>query len=82
LKKKIQKVDLNVCPDFQDYKDGKDYEKAIASIKDKFNKGNLTQGREIFPQVTCATDTKQIQHVFKSCTAVITKAYLESVALF
>jgi uncharacterized protein YutD len=64
---KIQRVNLKVCPEFEDLKDedGLDQKKAEEAIKKKFNsrtnKTGPSSGRKIFEHVTCATDTKQIK---------------------
>jgi GTPase SAR1 family protein len=81
FEKKIKKVDLNVCPDFTDYKGGCDYDKAIDAIRKKFKANDMSSNRTLMDYVTCATDTKQVELVMKGCTSAITKAYLDSVAL-
>jgi len=58
---KIKKVDLNVC--FPEYTGGCDYEKAATFIKDIFLAQNETK-RPIYNQLTCATDTKNVELVF------------------
>jgi len=61
---KIKKVDLNVC--FPEYKGGKDYEAASKYVRDSFVAQNTQTTKSIFPHITCATDTSNVQHVFNA----------------
>lgn len=55
---KIKVVDLKVC--FPEYTHGKDYNKAVQFIQDKFMAQNQSPNKVIYPHVTCATDTGKI----------------------
>jgi len=64
FEQKIKKVDLNVC--FPDYKGGKVYDAAANYVREQFVAQNTSPTKQIFPHITCATDTSNITHVFKS----------------
>ena len=74
FKERIQKVDLNVC--FEEYKDGKNYDKAFKFIQSQYENQNLTKGRKIFSHATNSTDTDLVRRVFEVCQAVILKQLL------
>jgi len=61
---KLKRVDLSVC--FPEYSGGSDLAKASAYIEEQFRAQNQNAGKQIYPHVTCATDTSNIQHVFDS----------------
>ncbi|KAJ5076952.1 guanine nucleotide-binding protein g(o) subunit alpha [Anaeramoeba ignava] len=67
---KISKTDLSVC--FPEYKDGHDFDKAIAFIEQKFKSLNQNPERkQIYTHTICATDTEEMRFVFDSIKAVI-----------
>jgi len=68
---KIAKVDLNCC--FEEYTGGCDYEKAIKFIQEKFLAQNENSRKLIYPNVTCATDTKNIQVVFTAVQDIVVR---------
>lgn len=68
---KLKEKDLTVCPDFKDYKGGKDYGKAVTFITDKFLALNENPKKHIYVHETCATDTNQIKVVFNIVKDVI-----------
>jgi len=71
---KIKKVDLNVC--FPEYKGGKDYDAAAKYVKDAFVAQNTQPTKQIFPHITCATDTSNIQHVFNSVRETLLQRWI------
>jgi len=61
---KIAKVDLKHC--FPDYEGGPSYDNGLDYIKKEFQSLDLNEKfRKIYIHVTCATDTNNIQKVFK-----------------
>jgi guanine nucleotide-binding protein G(i) subunit alpha len=77
FKLKIQHTDLKVC--FDDYNGpSKDWEAASNFIKDKFISLNREDQKEIFPHITCATDTDNIKNVFDNVKEIILKQNLPS----
>jgi len=68
---KIAKVDLNCC--FEEYTGGCDYDKAIKFIQEKFLAQNENSRKLIYPNVTCATDTKNIQVVFTAVQDIVVR---------
>jgi len=71
---KIKKVDLNVC--FPEYTGGKDYDAAAKYVRDQFVAQNTQPTKQIFPHITCATDTSNIQHVFNSVRETLLKKWI------
>eukprot|EP01089_Gocevia_fonbrunei_P001772 TRINITY_DN1167_c0_g1_i1.p1 TRINITY_DN1167_c0_g1~~TRINITY_DN1167_c0_g1_i1.p1 ORF type:complete len:355 (-),score=57.67 TRINITY_DN1167_c0_g1_i1:147-1211(-) len=76
---KIQQVDLNVC--FPEYKGGRDNTTASAFIKEKFLSQNEQPKKIIYPHITCATDTKNIEHVFNAVSHIFLGQVLENSGL-
>jgi len=76
---KIVQVDLNVC--FNDYTGGKDFEKALAFIQDKFISQNENPQKIIYPHTTCATDTNNITVVFNAVKDIILRKALDSAGI-
>eukprot|EP01100_Stratorugosa_tubuloviscum_P014956 TRINITY_DN82_c1_g2_i1.p1 TRINITY_DN82_c1_g2~~TRINITY_DN82_c1_g2_i1.p1 ORF type:complete len:352 (-),score=139.41 TRINITY_DN82_c1_g2_i1:72-1127(-) len=73
---KIKRVDLRIC--FPSYTGGCNYQPAIDFIRDQFISQNENPRKSVFPHVTCATDTSNITHVFRSVQEVVLKKALES----
>jgi len=77
FREKIKKVDLKVA--FPEYDGGLDFEKAANFIQEKFvslNK-NPTQ-KQIYPHITCATDTQNIKFVFNAVKNIILHKALDA----
>lgn len=72
---KIAQVDLNIC--FPEYAGGKDYDKAITFVKEKFLLLNRNTSKQIFTKVTCATDTQNIELVFAATRNIILRQQLQ-----
>mmetsp|Transcript_3837 Transcript_3837/g.4960 ORF Transcript_3837/g.4960 Transcript_3837/m.4960 type:complete len:364 (-) Transcript_3837:121-1212(-) len=64
FRKKIQKVDLNVC--FKSYTGGCDYDKALEFIAQRFKKEASDCNKKTYLHVTCATDTQMVKKGFDS----------------
>uniref|UniRef100_A0A6U2ZPA3 Uncharacterized protein n=1 Tax=Paramoeba aestuarina TaxID=180227 RepID=A0A6U2ZPA3_9EUKA len=75
FKEKIAKVDLNVC--FPSYTGGCNYEKAIKFITEQFLAQNENPKKQIYPHVTCATDTENIEKVFAAVKDTILREATE-----
>lgn len=58
---------------FADYTGGADYDAAVHYILHKFLERNKNPKREIFYQVTCATDTENVNTVFQATKDIILK---------
>jgi hypothetical protein len=87
---KIKRVDLSVC--FPEYTGGLDYDAACSFIKEKFlqlNNSASTKPHErgppqavvhtkiIYPHITCATDTQNVNVVFNAAKSSILQHNLE-----
>eukprot|EP00007_Cunea_sp_BSH-02190019_P002334 CAMPEP_0174232278 /NCGR_PEP_ID=MMETSP0417-20130205/2605_1 /TAXON_ID=242541 /ORGANISM="Mayorella sp, Strain BSH-02190019" /LENGTH=336 /DNA_ID=CAMNT_0015310297 /DNA_START=75 /DNA_END=1082 /DNA_ORIENTATION=+ len=69
FEQKIQKVDLNVC--FPTYTGGKNFEAASNYIREQFVSVVLNPSKQIYPHITCATDTGNVKHVFDAVKDII-----------
>lgn len=77
FKEKIKNSDpAKAHKDFEDYKGGCDYNKALTYFKERFKKLS-TQKRPYFESVTTATNTKNIKTVFDSCKSIIIRELLK-----
>eukprot|EP00029_Vermamoeba_vermiformis_P013050 TRINITY_DN7986_c0_g1_i1.p1 TRINITY_DN7986_c0_g1~~TRINITY_DN7986_c0_g1_i1.p1 ORF type:complete len:381 (-),score=78.50 TRINITY_DN7986_c0_g1_i1:199-1263(-) len=76
FREKIKRVDLKVC--FDEYKGGLDFDKASAFITQKFISLNKRpDAKQIYPHITCATDTQNIKFVFNAVKNIILHKALE-----
>lgn len=76
FREKVTRVDISVC--FPEYTGGLNYEKGLSFIRQKFLGTNKNPDeKQIYPHVTCATDTKQVSFVFTAITAIILDSALE-----
>jgi len=72
LKQKSKKVPLTVMfPNFNG--DPHDYDQCCEHIKHTFEKLNRCPGKEIYTHITCATDTDNVAHVFRSVKDTLIK---------
>jgi len=79
FEEKIKKVDLKVA--FPEYSGGCNYDNAVAFIKDKFFQQNENPKKHIYSNVTCATDTDNIQVVFNAVKDIILHKMLDDTGL-
>eukprot|EP01080_Neovahlkampfia_damariscottae_P008585 gene8585-410_t len=77
FQQKIKKVDLNVCPSFEEYTGGLDEDKAYKTIEEAFLALNKSKRRAVVPTKTTATDTTLVKQVFNQCFAQVLKKVLE-----
>jgi GTPase SAR1 family protein len=61
--------DLSFC--FSDYTGGRDYQKALEFMQEKFVSLNRNSQKRIYPHVTCATDTEQVRTVMRAVNDAI-----------
>lgn len=74
---KVKKIDISVC--FPEYTGGLNYEKGIDFIRSKFlNSNRNSDYKQIYPHVTCATDTNQIKFVFDAVSAILVDTAMEA----
>merc|ERR1712232_59617 len=76
---KIQRVDLSVC--FPEYTGGKNYDPAAAYIREQFVAQSDNPKKHIYPHITCATNTENIQHVFNAVKDIILHQALDESGL-
>ena len=76
---KIKKVDLKTA--FPEYSGGLDYQAAVDFIRDKFVAQNENPSKNIYPQVTCATDTDNVHVVFNAVKDTILRKALDSAGI-
>jgi len=75
FQEKIKNTDLKVC--FKNYTGGCDYEAALQFIQKEFKDKNTDEGRQIYCEVTCATDTDNIRRVFEAVKNIILKTNIK-----
>uniref|UniRef100_A0A6A7GE84 G protein, Alpha subunit family member n=1 Tax=Hirondellea gigas TaxID=1518452 RepID=A0A6A7GE84_9CRUS len=71
---KIRKVPLTVC--FADYTGRQDYEEGCKFLQEKFESRNRVPSKEVYTQITCATDQSNITHVFNSAKDIVIRQSL------
>jgi len=71
---KIKIVDLGQY--FPEYKDGSDYTKASAFMKDKFLAQNKNSKVKVYPHVTCATDSENVRFTFEAVKSIVINSSL------
>lgn len=69
FREKIKKVDLSIC--FPEFSGGNDYDAATRFITDRFVELNKSEAKQIYPHLTCATDTNNIKFVFSAVKDII-----------
>jgi len=76
---KINKVDLNVC--FPEYNGGCTSKPALDYIKARFASQNTNPKKPVYPHVTCATDTSNIELVFHAVRDIVLRKALDSAGI-
>ena len=76
---KIKTVDLKCC--FPEYKGGCDYDKAVQFIQEKFLAQNENPRKLLYPNITCATDTKNIQVVFTAVQDIVLRDAIDQTSM-
>jgi len=74
FREKIKRVHLSVC--FDDYSGENTFEATSEYVKARFLEVNKAK-KLIFPHLTTATDTRNIQRVFEACRLIILKGNLD-----
>jgi len=74
FREKIKKTDLTVC--FPEFAGGNDYESAANFVRDRFLELNKSDGKQVYPHLTCATDTNNVKFVFSAVKDVILQSNL------
>lgn len=70
FKEKVKKVDISCC--FPEYTGGLNYDRGLEFIRSKFlNSNRNSDHKQIYPHVTCATDTGQIRFVFDAVASIL-----------
>lgn len=80
FREKITRVDLTVCPKFQNYSSGKDFDKALEYIRAKFV--FLAQNRTLYPHPTIAVDTSNVDVVFRGVRKSLLNDILDTINSF
>jgi len=76
---KIQRVPLKKC--FENYTGENTYEAAGEYIKAQFEAKNLSEGKDIYTHLTCATDRDQTKLVFDTVTQIIINISIKEAGL-
>jgi hypothetical protein len=76
---KIKHQSLDVL--FPEYTGGKDYEAAVAFLKQRFASLNSTEGVELYTHVTCATDEQNVQFTFDAVKLIVLNNSLDDSGL-
>lgn len=79
FEKKIKRVPLSVC--FRDFQGPNTYEAASQYIEDQFLGQNEISKKLIYVHHTCATDTRNVEVVFKAVQDIIVNKILERVGV-
>ncbi|XP_057291250.1 G protein alpha o subunit-like isoform X2 [Hydractinia symbiolongicarpus] len=79
FEEKIPYSPITIC--FPDYKGGVTFREASDFIKQKYLERNRNDAKEIYVHLTCATDTENIDFVFKAVTNMIIAANLKKSGL-
>ena len=80
--KKIAKTPIESCGGFfSDCTAGNNYDNGVEYLKNKFLDRNRNPLKEIYPHVTCATDTNNVAAVFNACKDIILKQNLKDSGL-
>jgi GTPase SAR1 family protein len=70
FREKVKRTDIACC--FPDYTGGLNYERGLDFIRNKFlNANRNSDHKQIYPHVTCATDTSQIKFVFDAVSSIL-----------
>eukprot|EP00475_Leptophrys_vorax_P002497 TRINITY_DN1139_c0_g1_i1.p1 TRINITY_DN1139_c0_g1~~TRINITY_DN1139_c0_g1_i1.p1 ORF type:complete len:358 (-),score=100.38 TRINITY_DN1139_c0_g1_i1:196-1269(-) len=79
FQEKIQRVPLQVC--FPDYKLPNDFENGWKYIADKFLEKREDKSKDVYVQVTCATDDSNVLFVFNSVRDIVIQKALKKSGL-
>ena len=75
---KIEHSNIADVPAFSDYNGGEnDFDAGVEYFRQKFMGENRFPDKKIYSHVTCATDTKNVSHVFNSCRKIILQKNLQ-----
>jgi GTPase SAR1 family protein len=75
---KIEHSNIADVPAFSDYNGGENnFDAGVEYFRQKFLSENQVPNKEIITHVTCATDTKNVSHVFNSCRKIILQKNLQ-----
>eukprot|EP00698_Gefionella_okellyi_P014470 TRINITY_DN4013_c1_g5_i1.p1 TRINITY_DN4013_c1_g5~~TRINITY_DN4013_c1_g5_i1.p1 ORF type:complete len:157 (+),score=32.19 TRINITY_DN4013_c1_g5_i1:649-1119(+) len=80
FKEKLKKAPLEHY--FPDYAGGEDYTQAADFIRQQFMKLIRNPSKELYCHFTCATDTRNIRHVFEDVRDIITQQKLRAAGYF
>jgi GTPase SAR1 family protein len=78
---KITKVPLNECPAFADYNGPNDVNSSTEYIRNQFQSKNRQNQKTVYIHVTCATDTNNIQVVFRAVKDIVIRKSLGEAGL-
>jgi guanine nucleotide-binding protein G(i) subunit alpha len=76
---KIKTVPLTVC--FPEYKGDQTFDACSEYMRDQFLSVIEDKKRQVYPHITCATDTDNVQRVFTDCKSTILQQNLERLQL-
>ena len=78
---KIKRSPLKLC--FPEYEGENSYSQGVSYIQSRFENIDRSQREDdIYTHLTCATDTKSLEHVFDAITDVIIKKNLKDCGLY
>lgn len=79
FEEKVPKSPITIC--FPEYKGDGSYKDTSNFIREKYLEKNLNDSKEIYVHLTCATNTANIEFVFKAVTNMIIAANLKKSGL-
>lgn len=81
FEEKIKKVPLNVCPVFAEYTGPNTYDLCSELIEQEFLSKKCKPETEVYPHLTCATDTTNIAFIFNMVKDIIIRRNLKDAKL-
>ena len=73
---------LTACEVFKDFDDSiNNYDEGVKRIEEAFMSKNRDPEKQIYPHVTCATDTGNVAHVFDAVKDIIIRRSLGEAGL-
>lgn len=79
FKEKVEVVSIRAA--FPEYSGADEYDEAKNYIISQFEAQNKDSRKKIYTHVTCATDGKNVEHVFKSVRDIVIRSALDEISL-
>jgi len=80
FREKLKRVPLGVC--FPEYQGENSYENAASYIQEKFRNVLIDPAKQLYFNLTCATDTENVKFVFNAARRIILKSTLLNLSMY